>query len=140
MKKLVIIFLLSVPVFAMAQENLIGKTRAEVKAYFKKTKLPLFISDEDDGYPSDEFKDADNQVTCLYDKKGICKKELAEIPYTKYAALLASLKKGWDKIDDDSWGNKTKTVKVQIFTQAALQILSLDYVAYDMPFVGRVKQ
>jgi len=36
MKKLVIIFLLSVPVFAMAQENLIGKTRAEVKAYFKK--------------------------------------------------------------------------------------------------------
>jgi len=76
----------------------------------------------------------------LYDKKGICKKELAEISYTRYASLLESFKKGWDKIDDDSWGNKTKTVKVQIFTEAALNILSLDYVAYDLPFVGRIKQ
>jgi hypothetical protein len=108
MKKLLIIFLLSAPVFAMAQDNLIGKTRAEVNAYFKKTKLPLYLSDQDDGEPSDEFRNADDQITCYYDKKGICKKESADIFYTKYAALLANLKKGWDKIDDSSWGNKAK--------------------------------
>ena len=36
--------------------------------------------------------------------------------------------------------NEAQTVKVQIMTQPALNILSLDYVAYDMPFIGQVKQ
>jgi hypothetical protein len=131
-KKLLIIFLFSAPVFAMAQDNLIGKTRAEVKAYFKKAKIPLYLSDADDGKPSDEFRIADDQYTCLYDKKGICNQELADIAYTKYAAMKANLKKDWDKIDDNTWGNKTKTVKVQLVVQPALNILSIEYVAYDM--------
>lgn|GEM_PF-3699271 len=140
MKKLLIIILLSVPVFVMAQDNVIGKTRAEVKAYFKKAKLPLYMSDQDDGEPSDEFRKGDDQITCYYDKQGICKKELAEISYNKYAGMLAKFNSSWDKIDAQSWGNKAKTVKVQIITEPALNILSLDFVAYDMPFIGKVKQ
>jgi hypothetical protein len=50
--------------------------------------------------------------------------------------MLAKFNSNWNKIDAHSWGNKAKNVKVQIVTEPALNILSLDFVAADMPLSG----
>jgi hypothetical protein len=128
MKKLFIIILLSVPVFAMAQENLMGKSRAEIKAHFKKEKIALYKTDDSGPNPSDDYKNDDKpDITCYFDKAGICGQELDIEAYSVLAKLKPVLDRDWVKVNDTTWNNKEKTVRILI---TAMQPLDQVYIIY----------
>ena len=135
MKKLVLIILLSLPVFVMAQENLIGKTRTQVAAYFKKAGIPLSSSEKSNGVITDQYKSSKHpDISCFFDKANICRKELAILAFADLATIKANLTRDWVKQSDEVWANKAKTVKVHITAVQPLDQLYLIYAAYDKDF------
>jgi hypothetical protein len=131
MKKLFLILLLTAPAFAMAQENLMGKSRAEIKAHFKKEKIALYKTDDSGPNPSDDYKNDDGpDITCFFDKAGICGEELDIEHYSALAKLKAILDRDWVKVDDKTWVDKAKTTRVLINAMQPLDQLFVMYTKY----------
>jgi hypothetical protein len=131
MKRLFFLLLLAAPAFAMAQENLMGKSRAEINQHFKKEKIALYKTDNTGPNPSDDYKnDEGPDITCYFDKAGICGEELDIEPYSTLAKLKPILDRDWVKVDDKTWVNKAKTIRVLITAMQALDQVYIMYTKY----------
>jgi len=119
------------PAFVIAQENLMGKSRAEIKVHFKKEKIALYKTDDSGPNPSDNYKNNDGpDITCYFDKAGICGEELDIEHYSALAKLKPILDSAWIKVDDKTWVNKEKTIRVLITVMQPLDQLYVMYTKY----------
>ena len=130
MKKLMIILLLSIPVVALAQENFIGKPRAEIKAYFKKANVAISESSTNNGVISDQYKAPDGQdITCFFGKTNSCNKELVVAAFANMVKFKGNFDREWAKAGDNIWINKAKTVKARFVAVEPLGQLYIFFVA-----------
>jgi hypothetical protein len=131
MKKLFLLLFLAAPVFALAQENLMGQSRAQIKAHFKKEKIALYKTDNTGPNPSDDYKNEDGpDITCIFDKAGICGQELDIEQYSVLAKLKPILDRDWVKVDEKTWVDKAKTIRLLITPLQALDQVYIIYTKY----------
>ena len=135
MKKLFTLLLLIIPVFVMAQENLLGKSKAEVQDHFKKAGIPLYSSDVNGDNIANQYKtDNSPDVTCFFDKTNICKKVMDVEAFSSFAKFKSNFDRNWVKAGDNVWTNKAKTMKVRIVGVEALNQLYVMYVGFGKDF------
>ena len=144
MKKVLLLFILLIPFYLKAQENLLGKTRCDINISFQNAKTPRVANAE---FTGAEFSDTFNtgkfeQTICNYDDMEICM-EVVKIMKTSFlAATIKNFDNNYMKADGElmlknTWVDKAKTFKVHIENWTGVNRFYLDYVAFDKQFMKK---
>jgi len=144
MKKVLLLFILLIPFYLKAQENLLGKTRCDINIAFQNAKTPRVANAE---FTGAEFSDTFNtgkfeQTICNYDDMEICM-EVVKIMKTSFlAATIKNFDNNYMKADGElmlknTWVDKAKTFKVHIENWTGVNRFYLDYVAFDKQFMKK---
>jgi len=144
MKKVLLLFILLIPFYLKAQENLLGKTRCDINISFQNAKTPRVANAE---FTGAEFSDTFNtgkfeQTICNYDDMEICM-EVVKIMKTSFlAATIKNFDNNYMKADGElmlknTWVDKAKTFKVHMENWTGVNRFYLDYVAFDKQFMKK---
>ena len=144
MKKVLLLFILLIPFYLKAQENLLGKTRCDINIAFQNAKTPRVANAE---FTGAEFSDTFNtgkfeQTICNYDDMEICM-EVVKIMKTSFlAATIKNFDNNYMKADGElmlknTWVDKAKTFKVHMENWTGVNRFYLDYVAFDKQFMKK---
>ena len=144
MKKVLLLFILLIPFYLKAQENLLGKTRCDINIAFQNAKTPRVANAE---FTGAEFSDTFNtgkfeQTICNYDDMEICM-EVVKIMKTSFlAATIKNFDNNYMKADGElmlknTWVDKAKTFKVHLENWVGVNKVYLDYIAFDKRFVKK---
>ena len=144
MKKVLLLFILLIPFYLKAQENLLGKTRCDINIAFQNAKTPRVANAE---FTGAEFSDTFNtgkfeQTICNYEDMEICM-EVVKIMKTSFlAATIKNFDNNYMKADGElmlknTWVDKAKTFKVHMENWTGVNRFYLDYVAFDKQFMKK---
>ncbi len=140
MKKFTTIIFLLLPLFSMAQENLLGRSQTEIRGIFKNNSGTLLQNNTLYGFKySDAFNTNSNeQIICGYDKNKVCVEvlKIVNVSLTDSATKVLNnkcVKKDGETFETGVWADAGKTYKVHLY--ANMGRLILDYIPYDKAYV-----
>jgi hypothetical protein len=138
MKKLFFTLLLFIPLFSVAQENLLGKSRQEIIAAMKEAKCS-FVKlgmTKSKAKPTkltwyDRFhSDNGSDLLCFYNnsKDDTCRKVREVRNISMADSVRQALNATAINIKKDAWTNKARDVKITLTASKKYNFMALDYV------------